>query len=115
MNRKDRQLAREQLEAQRQQRIQDNLSIKVWPNGWRVYATGSSIPAMHSDLGCVARTPDGRCGFVACIYYNVDGVRIGNGLDFGLWESETFKKSEVRIIGLVAIPDSKGNYIPQRI
>lgn len=115
MSRKDRQLAREQLDAQRQQRIQDNLSVKVWTNGWRIYQTGSSIPDSHSALGYVARTPDGRYGFVRTISNSGDGVSIGGGLDFGLWESESFKRSEVRVVGLVAIPDSKGNYHPQCI
>lgn len=92
-----------------------NLSVKTWGNGWKIYQTGSSIPSEHSHLGCVARTRDGRYGFVCTISNNSDKVSIGNGLDFGLWQSESFSRSDVRVVGLVAIPDKNGDYHPQRI
>jgi hypothetical protein len=106
---------RERQEADRQERTAKGLLEKVWPNGWRVWASaiGSSSnrhPRDHSDLGCVVLCPDGRYGTVMSIFYTGDRVAVGRCLDFDIWESEVYAQDDVTVIGLVAIPNGKGGY-----
>ena len=101
----------ERQEVERQARIAKDLSEKVWANGWRVWFSGGDrAPSGHHELGCVALCPDGRYGIVETIFYTSDRVSVGRVLDFDTLENAVFAQADVKVVGLLAIPNGKGGY-----
>lgn len=102
---------RERQEVERQARIAKDLSERVFANGWRIWNSGGDrTPTTHHDLGCVALCPDGRYGIVKSIFHTGDKVSVGGALDFDVCENAVFAQKDVKVVGLVAIPNDKGGY-----